>query len=142
MTKFILLISILIFSILAIGQNTATITVSISNIEPNNSEIFIGLYDNEIAFKKKLGALDSLVITPKADTQEVSFKNIMEGDYAIAIFQDINNNGKLDVGKFKIPTEPVGISNYNPKKSKLPPTFNKAKFTTIGDTLILIRMIY
>ena len=120
------------------GQNTANLTVRISNIELDGSKIYIGVYDDESSFKQKMGAADSITIISKASPQEVLFKDIPSGDYAIAVFQDINDNGKIDLGKLKIPTEPVGISNYSISKSKLPPTFEKAKFTFCGDTLIFI----
>jgi len=120
------------------GQNTANLTVSIVNTEVTNSKLFVGLYDNEASFKQKLSAIDSIMIIPKTEICEVIFQNIPMGNYAVAVFQDMNNNGKIDLGKLKIPTEPVGISNYSVHKSKLPPTFKKAKFTFCGDTLIFI----
>ena len=120
------------------GQNTANLTVSIVNTEVTNSKLFVGLYDNEASFKQKLSAIDSIMIIPKTEICEVIFQNIPMGNYAVAVFQDMNNNGKIDLGKLKIPTEPVGISNYSVRKSKLPPTFKKAKFTFCGDTLIFI----
>jgi len=120
------------------GQNTANLTVSIVNTEVTNSKLFVGLYDNEASFKQKLSAIDSIMIIPKTKICEVIFQNIPMGNYAVAVFQDMNNNGKIDLGKLKIPTEPVGISNYSVRKSKLPPTFKKAKFTFCGDTLIFI----
>lgn len=131
----------LLFAGFIFGQNFATINVNVSNIELNSSKIFIGLYDNETNFKLKSGAVDSVIIVPDAETIKVSLKNIPFGNYAIAAFQDINNNGMLDNREFNIPQEPVGISNYPIQKSKLPPTFKKAQFRLSGDTLILIPLI-
>ncbi len=132
----------LMFAGLIFGQNIANINVSISNINLNGSKVFIGLYNNDSSFKLKSGAVDSLIFVPDAKTVEVSFNNIPFGTYAIAVFQDINSNGILDSKKFNIPSEPVGISNYPINKSKLPPTFKKAKFTLSGDTLISIPLIF
>ncbi len=131
---------ILLFQItgFVFGQNIANLTVSISNITLTDGKIYVGVYDNEVSFKQKSGAVDSLIIIPTNETTKVQFNNIPTGDYAIAVFQDLNKNGKIDLGKFKIPTEPVGISNYSIGKSKLPPTFKKAQFTFCGDTLIFI----
>ena len=130
------------FAGLIFGQNIANINVSISNIDLNGSKVFIGLYNNDSSFKLKSGAVDSLIFVPDAETADVSFNNIPFGTYAIAVFQDINSNGILDSKKFNIPEEPFGISNYPINKSKLPPTFKKAKFILSGDFLISIPLIF
>ena len=122
------------------AQNNS-LTINISNIQNHNSSLFIGIYDNKINFKSKTDALDSLIVIPKENTKKVKFTNLPKGEYAIAIFQDINNNGKLDSGKFNIPNEPVGISNYGTKKVISPPTFNKAKIKINGDTIVSIPLI-
>jgi uncharacterized protein (DUF2141 family) len=53
--------------------------------------------------------------------------SIPNGDYAIALYQDQNGNGKLDTNFFGIPTEPYAFSN-----NKVPffsePSFEKCKF--------------
>lgn len=53
-----------------------------------------------------------------------AFENIPEGTYAIKCFQDVNGNGKLDMGKFG-PKEPWG--NYHEKR----PLFRGPKFKEI-----------
>lgn len=122
------------------AQNNS-LTINISNIQNHNSSLFIGIYDNEINFKSKTDALDSLIVIPKENTKEVKFTNLVTGEYAVAIFQDLNNNGKLDSGKFNIPKEPVGISNYGTKKVFSPPTYDKAKIKINGDTIVSIPLI-
>ncbi len=135
------LILMLLFAVFIFGQPTAIITVSVSNIELNGSRIFVGLYDNESSFKLKSGAVDSVIIVPKEENLEVSLKNIFWGNYAVAVFQDINNNGVLDSKTLNIPVEPVGISNYPANGSATPPSFKKAQFQLRGDTLISIPLV-
>jgi uncharacterized protein (DUF2141 family) len=52
---------------------------------------------------------------------------IPNGEYAIALYQDQNGNGKLDTNLFGLPTEPYAFSN-----NKVPvfsePSFEKCKF--------------
>jgi len=141
MKKFSVLIPLIIFAGFISGQNTATLTVRISNIELDSSKIFIGLFDNEVDFKLKSGTVDSIILIPGKETIEVSLKDIPFGNYAVAVFQDTNNNGKLGTREFKIPTEPSGISNYTVNKSSLPPTFKRAQFSIIGDTLVSIQLM-
>jgi uncharacterized protein (DUF2141 family) len=63
-----------------------------------------------------------------------------EGDYVINAYQDSNGNGKLDSSLFKIPKEPVAITNYT---GGIPGNFNKLKVridsTTTKIAISLIR---
>jgi uncharacterized protein (DUF2141 family) len=47
------------------------------------------------------------------------------------LFQDANNNGKLDTNFFGFPKELVGLSNYI---SGIPGRFNKHKFPINNDS--------
>jgi uncharacterized protein (DUF2141 family) len=57
----------------------------------------------------------------------VAINSVPYGDYAIAIYQDVNGNGKFDTNFFGIPKEPYAFSN-----NKVPlfsePSFEKCKF--------------
>jgi uncharacterized protein (DUF2141 family) len=44
------------------------------------------------------------------DSTELVIANIPAGEYAVAVFADMNGNGVLDSNFFGIPTEPVGVS--------------------------------
>ena len=67
------------------------------------------IYNNEKSFLKK--NLRSKRISANANPMEFSF-DVPPGEYAIAVYQDINNNNKLDAGLFHIPKEPYGFSNH------------------------------
>jgi uncharacterized protein (DUF2141 family) len=58
------------------------------------------------------------------DLQIVTVPN---GEYAIALFQDLNGNQKLDTNLFGKPTEPYAFSN-NQKPVFMEPSFEKCKF--------------
>ena len=47
-------------------------------------------------------------------TTIVTIPNVPPGVYAAQVFQDRNNNHKVDRALFGIPTEPVGFSNDAP----------------------------
>lgn len=44
------------------------------------------------------------------DKTELSLPNIASGEYAVAVFADVNGNGKLDSNFIGIPKEPVAVS--------------------------------
>jgi len=141
MMRILLIVLLLFTGAYIFAQKTANITVNVLNIETANSKLYIGLYNSEKAFKLRLGALDSVIAIPNSISFNTVIQDIPYGNYAIAVFQDINNNNKLDTKKFKIPTEPVGISNYNVSKISVPPTFKKASFYLSSDTIIDVRLI-
>jgi uncharacterized protein (DUF2141 family) len=75
-------------------------------------------------------ALKSTVVA-KADTTELLIPNIPAGEYAVAVFADMNGNGILDSNFIGIPKEPVGVSR-DAKGGFGPPSFADAAFK-VGD---------
>ena len=67
----------------------------------------------------------------------VTFKNIPAGEYAVSIYHDENNSGKLETGIFGIPKEDIACSN-NAKGKMGPPKYIDAKFTIVMDTSIAV----
>ncbi len=66
----------------------------------------------------------------------VQVPNVPLGTYAIASYQDINNNGKMDK-RLGYPLEPFGFSN-NVRPTVLgAPSFEKAKFDFISDSQVV-----
>jgi len=59
------------------------------------------------------------------------FFSVEPGDYAIAVYHDENDNGKMDKRLFGIPKEPYGFSN-NVKPVMSVPKFGECQFT-VGD---------
>jgi uncharacterized protein (DUF2141 family) len=58
---------------------------------------------------------------------ELRFDDLPYGEYAISVYHDKNNNGKLDTGLFGIPKEPFGFSN-EPKMGFGPPKYEDSAF--------------
>jgi uncharacterized protein (DUF2141 family) len=73
-----------------------------------------------------------------SDVVEILIHDVTFGDYAVAVFEDINGNGKLDTNFLGIPKEPTGISR-DAKGSFGPPKFADAAFK-IGDGLTPMRI--
>ena len=138
--RFVLSILTLLVITSAAAQKTSKLTVEITDIKILDHKLYIGIYDNENDFAKNTNAVDSVIVTPTKSTVKVVFKHLPEGEYAIAFFQNINDNGKLDTGLFGIPSEPIGISNYD-RKAKAPPKFNRAKFEVKNDMKIKIPLV-
>lgn len=141
MKKATCLLLLTMFTGFVYAQSSANLSINISNIKLDGSTIYVGLYDNVSSFKSKSGAVDSVILIPDSNSIDVLLKNIPLGNYAVAVFQDINNNNRLDIREFKIPIEPIGISNYSATSSHLSPTFRKSQFCLKGDTLVIVSLI-
>ena len=135
MKPFLILAIILLSSgSLLAGDRGVTLTVTVTNISGVKSDLLIGIYDSEKAFTKK-----PLPYSPKIDlnSEDVVTAEIMglsPGKYAIAVIQDLNENGKLDKTPFGPPKEPLAFSVVN-EIPKGKPAFEACSFEVGGEDL-------
>lgn len=67
---------------------------------------------------------------------EITLTDLAYGEYAVSVYHDRNDNGKLDTGLFGIPKEPLGTSN-DAKIRFGPPKYEDAVFTLDQPTLTI-----
>jgi len=104
------------------GQN---ITVKVNNLDSNKGKVFVAIYDSEDSF---LGhQFKGTISDINENSCEVVFENIPQGIYAISLFHDENDNGKMDNNFLGIPKEDYGCSN-NSTGFMGPPKWEDAKF--------------
>lgn len=110
-------------------DHTSTLTVKISDLKVQQGTVYVGLYDAAEHWMKKR-AFSAMA---KADQDEVTvtFENIPEGEYAISIYHDKNDNGKFDSNFFGIPAEPYAFS-AGAKGRFGPPNWEQAAFQVVG----------
>lgn len=107
------------------------LTVHISGIRNDNGIIRIGLYNSEQAYADKSGAgLAALRRAPlPIQNGEAVWQvgNLPYGTYAIKLFHDEDNSGKLKKNWVGRPKEGIGFSN-NPQVINKAPTFDEVRF--------------
>ncbi|MRI00019.1 DUF2141 domain-containing protein [Kriegella sp. EG-1] len=120
----------------AIAQdiNAYDIEVTINNIENDEGQIRIGLYNSADSWLKNIDK--GLNGTIENGTCKVIFKNVSNGTYAISSYHDENSNNELDSNMLGFPKETVGSSNNAPAKLG-PPKWDTAKFVVNGESLKL-----
>ena len=125
----ILLISLT--KVFAQEVTTQDVIVNIINFENNKGKALIGLYNSEKTFLEA----DFMSSLSKIENNEcsVTFINVPAGTYAVSLFHDENNNGKMDTNMFGIPKEDYGCSN-NAKGFMGPPKWADAKFEVTNKT--------
>ena len=121
--KLIFLTFILLFS----GVKTHKLSIHISGISKIKGSLFIAIFratDDFPVFGKQF---KGIVKEVEGKSQNYNFDNLPEGEYALAIYQDVNRNKILDKNLLGIPTEIYGFSN-NARRNFSAPSFQEAKF--------------
>jgi uncharacterized protein (DUF2141 family) len=119
------------------AQETHDITVAVKNANSNDGKMFIALYDTESNF---LGETYKAVKSEITNNQcSITFEAIPEGVYAVSVFHDENDNGKMDTNFFGIPNEDYGCSN-NASGFMGPPKWTDAKFQLKDNKSITIKL--
>lgn len=95
-------------------------TVEVHNIRAATGTVQIGLYKPCDGFPDKCKPTESKHVTATKGVVQAVFE-VDPGDYALAIFHDVNSNGKIDMRLF-VPKEPYGFSN------NIRPRFSAPKF--------------
>ncbi len=127
--KFFLL---MVFAVIQLAA--FNLTVSINN--SSGHTISIGVYDKKENFLIKGKSLAGRDLKQK----KFIFQDLKKGIYAVAVYEDLNENRKLDKNFFGIPNEPYGFSN-NVKPSFGAPSFEKCSFKLDQDKEITIGLI-
>ncbi|MCB2206738.1 MAG: DUF2141 domain-containing protein [Bacteroidetes bacterium] len=139
MQKFILIIFLILVHMLGLGQSHE-LTVQVNGILEMKGNLRIAVFTNADHFKDKVNPADSAIIEVTSQELTNIFK-LSKGTYAVAVYQDENNDGQLNTRALGIPEESVGFSNIEKKKLR-PPDFKESAFFLQSDTTIQIPLFY
>jgi uncharacterized protein (DUF2141 family) len=103
----------------------ADLTIRIDNVENNDGQIMVALYDGAGDYMKR--PVQTASVEAIAGTTTVLFKDLAPGDYAFAVYHDANGNGRLDRNRMGMPTEMFAFSN-DAQGFMGPPGFDAARF--------------
>ena len=112
------------------GMGEGTVVV-VSGFEPTGT-VYVALQEEGIFGTPDATygtSMDPAMMT--GDSLEVMIPDVAPGEYAIAVFQDTNGNGQLDLGSNGIPTEPWALSNGAGTRGA--PSFDDAAIEFDGD---------
>nr|WP_314498523.1 DUF2141 domain-containing protein [uncultured Chryseobacterium sp.] len=115
-------------------------TVEVSDLSADKGFVYLGLYDKKLGFLKESASVANAKVKVKGNKVSYTFKNLPLGEYAVAVYQDANGNGKCDRNMIGYPTEGFGFSkNYRPKLSA--PSFDEVKIAFRNSTTTKIALI-
>ena len=131
---------ILLFIVLLSSSLFAHGTIIITNVEHGDGYIDVKIYDSKEGFLKEDLAKESVRKKATKGKTVVPLSKVHEGQVAIVVYHDEDNNGKLKTGLFWRPKEGYAFSNnYQPKS---PPKFSKASIELIHGKPVEIKLNY
>ena len=119
-----------------VGQD---VEVIVKNVKNEKGVLMVGLFNSEKTFTRQ--PWKGEMPPAREGTITVVFKQVPAGKYAVAVFHDVNENGKLDTNFMGIPKEGFGFSN-DVMGTFGPPSFEKAKFKCPVSKPVSVTMKY
>jgi uncharacterized protein (DUF2141 family) len=120
-----------------------TLTVNLTNFRNSKGHAGLTIFKGEDGYPKSPDKAVRVMYIPIVNNKAVAvIDNLSEGEYAISVYHDENDNKKMDSNFFGIPKEGVGASN-DARGHMGPPKYNDAKFIFHGNTqTITIQIVY
>lgn len=117
-----------------------SVKIRFTDTNRKDGEILYAIFNDRGEFPKGKTFDEGAVRVVSEIDGAIETIDLPEGEYAISVFLDENQNKKLDTNVIGIPKERFGFSN-NPKILTGPPGYTKCKFTVTADKEIRIKLI-
>lgn len=137
--KSIALITILsLTTTCSFAQNKYSVTVVVKGMQQRQGKIYASITNDENSFPRGKGVKSAMAEVAPEGEVSLKFENILEGKYAIVLYQDLNDNKQLDMNG-DMPAEPFGFSNITMLMG--PPTFELCAFDLNENKTIAIGLM-
>lgn len=104
--------------------------VEVQNLRTGQGPLMVVAYADAASFRKT--AASQLQVAVTGETMTVQVCGLAGNAVALMLYQDLNNNGKLDANPFGMPTEPWGASG---KAAPLGPSWDSAQVPLGAETI-------
>ncbi len=120
----------------AAAASAADLTVRIDGVRNQVGQLMLSLVDSSAGWENQVKPVAGRQVAADAKTIELVFSDLVAGDYALMVFHDENDNGKLDSNLIGMPVEGYGFSN-NPQVMRKP-TWDESRFTLAEDGQVVV----
>ena len=129
------------FWCLNLYSQTYDLSVAITGLKSTDGGIQIGLYNNKESFPHIDEQYKLFYFSVKEFSGIYTIKDLPEGEYAVAIFHDINSDKICNTNFLGVPKEGFGFSkNFKPRFTS--PDFDDCKIDLNMNMSITIKLIY
>ena len=120
------------------GIQAHTLTVDIDNIQVQTGALMVELYANAEDYAAGHNPSASMIKPVTKTEHRLVFSDLADGQYAVKVFHDENNNHSLDTNMLGVPSEGYGFSNTAGQFG--PASFKDAAFAVAADTSLTIHI--
>ncbi|RPA68401.1 DUF2141 domain-containing protein [Cyclobacteriaceae bacterium YHN15] len=134
-----LLFFLVLIAMVYTDQSSAKLTLTVNKVKNDKGVVRVLLFDKAAGFPDDVeNAVKNASVKITGDKAVITFDNLSPGTYALSVFHDSENTGKLRTNAFGIPRDGYGFSN-NASGTFGPPSFEKAAFkVNAGDNKVSI----
>lgn len=132
--KMLIALATLLTGSAALAADDANLRVVATNVKSDQGKLFVWVYDKKDDWlSDRYRTQKGVPVAGNRQGDKVTVDLLLPaGEYALSIFQDVNDDGKLERNFIGIPKEPAGLSN-NLRPKFGPPKYKDAKFSvTVG----------
>ena len=119
------------------ANQAANLRVVATNVKSDQGKLYVRVYDKKDDWlSDRYRTQKSVAVAGNRTADAVTVELLLPtGEYALSIFQDVNDDGKLERNFIGMPKEPAGLSN-NVRPRFAPPKYKDAKFAVTVGTLV------
>ncbi|UOQ73568.1 DUF2141 domain-containing protein [Hymenobacter cellulosilyticus] len=116
--------------------NTGLVQVVVTDLPSTKATVKLYFYNVKENFLKR-GSYTMLKYVKPAGSKQITLPiDLPNGEWAVALTQDMNDNDLVDKNFMGIPTEPYAFSN-NVRPKLAAPDFDECKFVVNGTTKVV-----
>lgn len=112
-------------ALLSSPAQASTLEIAVENVKSTEGSILVAIYNSADSYRKQ--AVWEAKVPVQMPVTRIAVPDLAGGQYAVALFQDRNGDGKVDSNLFGVPTEPYGFSN-NPRSLMGPASWDQTRF--------------
>lgn len=106
-----------------------TLRFQVTNLRAAQGTVWVGIYTSDDDFLDREKARLVYVRVTQTGSMEIDVPDLVPGkEYALGIFQDLDDNGEFDTNWLGLPAEPWAFSGTLKSRFRLP-RFEEVKFT-------------
>jgi len=134
--KRVLFAAALLLGSAAMAADGPNLRVVATNIQSDEGKLYVMVYDKKDDWLSDRNRTQKSVnVAGNRAGDRITVELLLPaGEYALSVFQDVNDNGKLERNFIGIPKEPAGLSN-NVRPRFGPPKYQAAAFTVAVGTV-------
>ncbi len=121
-----MLLALLASTTPARAAGTASLVIKLSGMTSDTGSLVYAMWSGPANWLESDPVREGMVPIVSGES-EITLTDLAYGEYAISVYHDRNDNGKLDTGLFGIPKEALGTSN-DAKIRFGPPKYEDAVF--------------